>query len=565
MKLVFKETWGYAVLLVILFCIAAIAVGSTLSYLHGLVPAREIASVSLLIWSLTLGFMFIAGAFGLFVIQFSAESEGRRRVGRFVDAMDYLQDGLLAVDRKGRVNGMNAAARSLHHNTSPEADALETLGDFCSCLTDDDVHSLLQQQCPTEVEREYLDGSAHRRLRFRSQPAEGITLILVSDVTAMHAQRAYNRQVARLQLIGQLARGVANDFNNLLCAISSHAALLSRINPASPELPQSVQAIVRAADRGIELAGHLLELSHPAQTHQATAAVADHIRNAASTLRDSLSSNWEVKTEIEDGLPAVGLSGIQVEQITHNLGLLAADACPRPAALLISACPVARTSVHSPGRQAVTLLVGTDAPDPQADAASADREFHEESGVILSVVRSMVQEAGGHLDCLPGRDGSTVYRVALPYPHLPNDVAAATALPAEFKAYVSGWSVLIAIPARRHGSLDDVLSALGVHVHRVTEIASALARLEDEPTLDALVLDAALLRDVAAGLLRAVVKLRPSAGIVVIAEQATPEAMSLSKEVVSVPPRTDTNAIILAMVEARGMAVKRVRSGAKAL
>jgi len=45
-------------------------------------------------------------------IQFSA-GRGRRRVSRFVDAMDYLHDGLLATDRKGRITGSNPAARNI--------------------------------------------------------------------------------------------------------------------------------------------------------------------------------------------------------------------------------------------------------------------------------------------------------------------------------------------------------------------------------------------------------------------------------------------------------------------
>ncbi|MDA0991003.1 MAG: hypothetical protein O3A51_09655, partial [Verrucomicrobia bacterium] len=113
MKLITREATGYAVLLVILFAIASIAVWQTLSYLAGHLSGGDYAVTATLICVITFGFMLIAGAFGLWAVQFAAESESRRRIGRFVDAMDYLQDGLLAINEKAIVTGSNPAARDL--------------------------------------------------------------------------------------------------------------------------------------------------------------------------------------------------------------------------------------------------------------------------------------------------------------------------------------------------------------------------------------------------------------------------------------------------------------------
>ena len=119
-RLVRTETWGYAALLVILFMIASVAVVQIISYLETHLapfapgPARVIA---MLVWTLTIGFMFIAGAFGLWTVKFSAEAESRRRVGRFVDAMNYLSDGLIAVDSRGRITGSNPVANRLAQGT----------------------------------------------------------------------------------------------------------------------------------------------------------------------------------------------------------------------------------------------------------------------------------------------------------------------------------------------------------------------------------------------------------------------------------------------------------------
>ena len=65
MRLFQKETWSYAVLLVVLFSIAAVAVWRTIEYLQALMPPDHYNIVAVVIWSLTMGFMLIAAAFGL--------------------------------------------------------------------------------------------------------------------------------------------------------------------------------------------------------------------------------------------------------------------------------------------------------------------------------------------------------------------------------------------------------------------------------------------------------------------------------------------------------------------
>jgi len=79
-RLFTKESWSYAVLMVILFAIAAIAVAVTIDFLHTRVEEEDIGAVTVMLWSLTMGFMLIAGAFGLWSIQFAAGAESRRRI-----------------------------------------------------------------------------------------------------------------------------------------------------------------------------------------------------------------------------------------------------------------------------------------------------------------------------------------------------------------------------------------------------------------------------------------------------------------------------------------------------
>jgi len=108
-----KDVWTYATLLVGLFCIASLAVYEVTDYLSVHVTGIDQSIVAILLWSLTLGFMSIAGAFGLWTVQFAGERETRRQTVLLVESMNGLEDGLLAVDRAGGITAFNPSAKRL--------------------------------------------------------------------------------------------------------------------------------------------------------------------------------------------------------------------------------------------------------------------------------------------------------------------------------------------------------------------------------------------------------------------------------------------------------------------
>lgn len=555
MKFILKETWGYAVLLIILFAIAALAVWHTMDFVEEQMPSGEYRVVAVLIWALCLGFMLIAGAFGLWAIQFAAEGESRRRIGRLVETMDYLRDGLLVIDRRARITGANPAAKEMAKRALGDHEALQ---EVFACLREEDVDILLRSTEPNEIERKLEGPRALRVLRFRSQPSEGVTLILISDVTATEQHRTRSRQLARLQLIGQIARGVAHDFNSILCGISGHASLLTRVPAGSSEMLASIDAVTQGAERGIELAGHLLELSKPGLVGQSTEIVAEHVKVAAEILRGSLPAEWTVETDLQD-LPPVPLTGIQIEQSVLNLGLLAADALQQPGVLRISLGRPGDGHLFNIGEKfaGLILVAASRTDDVLLNQEVVIRDTPREAGVIASVIRSMIEETGGALEYLSAADGAPIYRIGLPFSDILTSDGAGADLPGELCAYISHWSILHARVSRQHNTLDTRLDTLGAKIERVDNVMSALAYVEGTPGLDAIVIEKHLLRQETRGLLKAILKLRPSAGLVVLSEDPEAESDDLASDVMFVAAGAKPDAILLAMIEAKSLAVRR--------
>ncbi|MDD4870678.1 MAG: hypothetical protein PHR77_08960 [Kiritimatiellae bacterium] len=557
MKSFRREVWSYAILLIILFCIASIAVWQTITYFQEFTFSPEDMTFPIVMWSLTLGFMLIAGAYGLWAIKFSAQAESRRRIGRFVDAMDYFSDGLLVVDRNGQITGSNPAAEKI---TCTTVEKEKSLLSVCPSLSDQDVNILLHSNEPIEVERTAMMSGSPKTLRYRSQPSEDLTLIEISDVTTLNTERLHNRQKARLQLVGHLARGMAHDFNRLLCEISAHASLVKRVPPGSPEMNHSLEELGKNVEKGMTLAGHLLGLAQPDLAAQFTDSLGFYVNRTAELLRGSLPHGWQVDISIHEEFPTVGLTGIQIEQVVFNLGILAADASKTPGIMKIAVMKPHQNYLDGVKKElAAIIMVTASGSDMSAIASqSATERTYGDSGIILSIVRSIIEEADGSLECLTAVDGSTVYRVGIPFGNLPVTSKDSSAeLADELKTYIAQWSILIAGSTKETGMLQQHLHSINAKIETVDNVMSLLSRIEEDRDLDVMVISKQILGQETKGLLKAILKLRPSAGIVVLCENPNIESEGISNEVVFESVRSNPNKILSALLEARSLTASR--------
>ena len=155
----------------------------------------------------------------------------------------------------------------------------------------------------------------------------GGTLVVATDVTeARHLQMQLN-QASRTQAIGQLAGGIAHEFNNLLTPISGHAELL-KARIADTELHHQVDAITQAAVRARQLIRQLLSFSRNSEPlfERIPTHVAAVVSEVALLMRGSLPSSIELRTQVELGLQTVMADPGQLHQVLVNLCTNAAQA-----------------------------------------------------------------------------------------------------------------------------------------------------------------------------------------------------------------------------------------------
>ncbi|MDX2023739.1 MAG: PAS domain-containing protein [Deltaproteobacteria bacterium] len=133
------------------------------------------------------------------------------------------------------------------------------------------------------------------------------------------------RQREKLSAIGQLAGGVAHDFNNQLTTVLGSAELLmeSVNNPQDREL---VQDILAAASRSAELTRKLLSFSRQGQVQRSEIDVHALINEVVAMLRRSIDRRIRLETDLRAAYHVVKGDSAELQNAILNLALNARDA-----------------------------------------------------------------------------------------------------------------------------------------------------------------------------------------------------------------------------------------------
>ncbi len=173
------------------------------------------------------------------------------------------------------------------------------------------------------------------------------------DLTERLRMEAQLLQSQKMDAIGNLAGGVAHDFNNILTIITSYAELaLDAVLHNSP-LESKIQEILLAARRAAELTRQLLAFSRKQPQALRVADLNQVIARIANTLPRLIGEDIEFTFVRGEGLGRVRVDPLQIEQILMNLAANARDAMPQGGHLRIETSDVRLDDDYVQCKQAV--------------------------------------------------------------------------------------------------------------------------------------------------------------------------------------------------------------------
>jgi PAS domain S-box-containing protein len=258
-------------------------------------------------------------------------------------------------------------------------------------------------------------------------PAHNVVHCYAEDVTERLNLEAQLRQVQKMDSIGQLAAGVAHDFNNILTIIQGHAGLMNT-DPALPAtLGESAKQIALAAERAANLTRQLLLFSRKQILQPQLLDLNEVINGLTKVLRAMMGEHITLKRQTGEGLAPVYADPGMMEQILINLSVNARDAMPRGGALTISTCFVeidlAYLKRHPEAHEGSFVCLSISDNGFGMDARTLSRIFEpffttkeigKGTGLGLATVYGIVAQHQGWIEVESQVGRGTTFKVFLP-------------------------------------------------------------------------------------------------------------------------------------------------------
>ncbi len=157
---------------------------------------------------------------------------------------------------------------------------------------------------------------------------EACVLSVALDVTEVKRLQEQMHQVQKLDAIGQLAGGVAHDFNNMLTGILGSAECLSMELDEQQSGREYLDMIIEAARRAAELTRNLLTFARKNRLEMSEVNVHTVITSSVKLLQRTLNKNVKIETALDSKQQNIQGDASQLMNALINLGINAGHAMP---------------------------------------------------------------------------------------------------------------------------------------------------------------------------------------------------------------------------------------------
>ncbi len=235
------------------------------------------------------------------------------------------------------------------------------------------------------------------------------------------------RQSTKMQSVGQLAAGVAHDFNNILTIIQGHSELISSKEKFTPNGVESLGQITMAAERAAKLTQQLLTFGRKQFMQVEALDLNEVIKRVTQMLRRVLGENITLRTNLTSRLPAIEADPTMMEQVIMNLAVNARDAMPNGGSLIIGTVPVNVTrgyvDLNPEAKEGsfISLSVSDNGTGIEPDKLSklfepffTTKEVGKGTGLGLATVYGIVKQHQGWIEVESELGKGTTFKIFLP-------------------------------------------------------------------------------------------------------------------------------------------------------
>jgi two-component system NtrC family sensor kinase len=261
------------------------------------------------------------------------------------------------------------------------------------------------------------------------------------------------RQAQKMEAIGQLAAGVAHDFNNILTVIQGYARMLELQIEEGGLNAKAVGAIISSSERAANLVRQLLLFSRKGAMQFRNVDLRETMQNLSNMLRELVGEHISIRTTCAPELAPIYADQGMIEQVIVNLVVNARDAISREGRIEMQASTVEITpsvAKANPDRRAgcFACLAISDtgsgiAPELFAhlfEPFFTTKEVGKGTGLGLATVYGIVRQHQGWIEVDSELGVGTTFRILFPFS---NEEAAAPAEPRLIAQPISGSETIL--------------------------------------------------------------------------------------------------------------------------
>ena len=399
-------------------------------------------------------------------VKLSAAEAGQKTQARYEALVRHSTDVVLVLNDRQEIKFASPAVRSVL-NVDPDSIIGRNLLDmvhpedrvagtaFLHRLNHEPAKAVLMQW------RLALPGQSVRHLEtigsnlLNESEVQGIVLNS-RDVSERRQMEEQLRQAQKMEAIGQLAGGVAHDFNNILTALQLQLELLRSEHAEVPSVVTGLDDLKLSAQRAISLTRQLLMFARKQMVVKETIELESLLGHLLKMLRRLIGENITIKFSPESPANWVKADAGMLEQVVMNLVVNARDAMKSGGKVTLTTSRVTLSDadlISHPNRRAghFVCLAVTDTGHGM-DAATRERIFEpffttkgqgRGTGLGLATVYGIVKQHEGWIEVVSTQDQGTTFTVFLPSspaPELP-----AESCPEEAPAPASGKETVLLV------------------------------------------------------------------------------------------------------------------------
>ncbi len=241
---------------------------------------------------------------------------------------------------------------------------------------------------------------------------DGFGVSLIEDWSRRRELEEQLRQAQKMEAVGQLAGGVAHDFNNLMTAVLGYSDLILAKLPAEDPQREKIEAIRESAVRASELTRQLLAFGRRQMLRSDDVDLREVVARMDGLLRRLIGEQVHLETRLAPDPVVVRADPTQLEQVVVNLVLNARDAMPGGGTIEVG--------VRADGDAAVLVVVDDGCGIDESAREHIFEPFFttkpqgQGSGLGLSTVYGIVGQSGGTIEADSEPGCGTAFTVRLP-------------------------------------------------------------------------------------------------------------------------------------------------------